>query len=1178
MNRTSIVALLLTLIAAPAASQDVLTNRTANDRHALNAIFHEQHIGDNALAIHRRAVTLPADERYEFLADWVLPNSDHDTIRMALTFTPTHPAPPVQGQEAADVRRLRTAEQKSLSRVQIGGRLVAPAVDLVAVAKELGRLDDLRQRIAPFTPADGQQQRSRQAMLVLLDTAQGDFTTASENLQQLFRLVQAGTHTSFFERCPETIAIWAALHHAETRSVAREMLILIVDNQLRRNIDSGEPAWETHIQAMWGQANASVQAVPDEWEEPFGMPPALRQWSGTNRVLAVSRGRGNPQTHWQTGEARVENLVIHSDDYLFFQSPMRGNFEVECDITPFEWRDTTIFVAGKWVAPVYNLKDLRVGNVRGEQPRRPLPRKLARPREWFRYRAVVRDNVLSTYFNGLKIHEEPLSVEHEPWLAIRSVLRNAGVTRGLRITGSPVIPETVTLSASSDLPGWMPYYGGSFGNNYSDWRQERSLFGGGQIVGRYQRDYEGTGKESLLYYVRPMLEDGEIEYEFYYREGELLTHPALDRLAFVLDRGGVRIHWITDGQYDRTGLDPMNVTAEPQDRRGPQELPLIDNGWNHLRLSLAGDTVHLFLNGQEVYERELEPTNQRTFGLFHYADRTGSRVRNIVWKGDWPGSLPAVNEQELAGEGTDFLDEDLPKLTAVFEHDFKKGGLPADRFTVFEEGWQNFIAEEPDGVHVTRPGQNGKYLNYSIVPRLTIKGDFDITASYKNFEPMPESRTQETKCAVILSAVLNDELQTRTYLFRRHIRTPNRDDDRLVQGAYNQVVEGDVRRHYFGTITFEAESGTLRLARRGKTLYFLVAEHDSSYYRLIGEQTLSDADLHPEGLRLHTQTAGPGACRAVWTHVAIRAEEIVDPAAESRKQILSSLERQLTGELPDSVLEFDGRTQYVSVPSIRYDGSYPVTLEAYVTHDRLRSVVIGDTQQSGFALGVPSTNYNMHAWNGNSYDGAVSTEQAPTNLRVHLAGTFDGKTLAVFVNGKLLKSSPLKGVFGPSGFPLTIGASPSPNEGGIDFPFAGLIDEVRVSKTVRYTEDFKPPASFNSDVDTLAVYHFDEGKGETLHDSSGNRHHGEIRGAKWVDGSTIRHRAALGLAELGRDAVEVLTSSLSHQNPDVRIEAATALGLIGKDAMPAISALQQLSGDTDSRVAKAADQALSKIE
>jgi hypothetical protein len=141
-----------------------------------------------------------------------------------------------------------------------------------------------------------------------------------------------------------------------------------------------------------------------------------------------------------------------------------------------------------------------------------------------------------------------------------------------------------------------------------------------------------------------VLEDGEIEYEFYYLPGKVMVHPALDRLTFLLEPDGVKIHWLTDAGHDRTGLAPENVTIEEKNRRGPAKLPLKPDAWNKLKLSVAGNTVTLKLNDVGIYQRDLEPTNQRTFGLFHYADDTEVRVRNAVYRGQWPTKLPTNDE------------------------------------------------------------------------------------------------------------------------------------------------------------------------------------------------------------------------------------------------------------------------------------------------------------------------------------------------------------------------------------------------------------------------------------------------------------------------------------------------------------------------------------------------------
>ena len=82
-----------------------------------------------------------------------------------------------------------------------------------------------------------------------------------------------------------------------------------------------------------------------------------------------------------------------------------------------------------------------------------------------------------------------------------------------------------------------------------------------------------------------MVEDGVLEYEFYYVPGKTLVHPALDRLAFLLDPEGVKVHWLTDGLYDRTGLSPANVAVEAK-TGAARGVPLKANAWNRMSVAL----------------------------------------------------------------------------------------------------------------------------------------------------------------------------------------------------------------------------------------------------------------------------------------------------------------------------------------------------------------------------------------------------------------------------------------------------------------------------------------------------------------------------------------------------------------------------------------------------------------
>ena len=82
-----------------------------------------------------------------------------------------------------------------------------------------------------------------------------------------------------------------------------------------------------------------------------------------------------------------------------------------------------------------------------------------------------------------------------------------------------------------------------------------------------------------------------------------------------------------------------------------RRMPAAAAAWNRVRLAVAGDGVTVALNGTPVYERPIEPTNQRLFGLFHYTDRTEARVRGMTLTGDWPKQLPPAERLFEAKKG-----------------------------------------------------------------------------------------------------------------------------------------------------------------------------------------------------------------------------------------------------------------------------------------------------------------------------------------------------------------------------------------------------------------------------------------------------------------------------------------------------------------------------------------------
>jgi hypothetical protein len=275
-----------------------------------------------------------------------------------------------------------------------------------------------------------------------------------------------------------------------------------------------------------------------------------------------------------------------------------------------------------------------------------------------------------------------------------------------------------------------------------------------------------------------------------------------------------------------------------------------------MKVSLSGNALFLNLNGQDVYERILAPANQRTFGLFHYADQTESRIRNVIWRGNWPRTLPPVSEQELAGDFTDFLDDDLVNLTAVRTHDFSLDGLPSQAFTVFHDREPFVMVEEADGLRMDREGVDASYRRLALAPRCIVRGDFDVTASFVKFNAAPARELKDTMCSVLLSASLSDREQTGGFVVLRFLRRPGKTDKHVLRATVARRESNELRTSGFGEIPYDGEGGTLRLARRGKQMYYLIAEEGSSWFRLIGEETWSDADVTTEGIRIQTQIAG----------------------------------------------------------------------------------------------------------------------------------------------------------------------------------------------------------------------------------------------------------------------------------------------------------------------------------
>lgn len=121
---------------------------------------------------------------------------------------------------------------------------------------------------------------------------------------------------------------------------------------------------------------------------------------------------------------------------------------------------------------------------------------------------------------------------------------------------------------------------------------------------------------------------------------------------------------------------------------------------------------------------------------------------------------------------------------------------------------------------------------------------------------------------------------------------------------------------------------------------------------------------------------------------------------------------------------------------------------------------------------------------GDEDQGASSPFSLMDGQLHHLAGSYDGAdgTAHLFVDGALVGQSGAPAFVGDPDSRVQFGCAKEATEG-----FYGLLDELRISSVLRYTDDFEvPTAPFEKDADTWMLFHLDEGTGTTAQSAAGN--------------------------------------------------------------------------------------------
>jgi len=207
------------------------------------------------------------------------------------------------------------------------------------------------------------------------------------------------------------------------------------------------------------------------------------------------------------------------------------------------------------------------------------------------------------------------------------------------------------------------------------------------------------------------------------------------------------------------------------------------------------------------------------------------------------------------------------------------------------------------------------------------------------------------------------------------------------------------------------------------------------------------------------------------------------------------------GTVHDRALRLDGVDDCVIVDphdDLNWDGPFTIECWAKLETQNSRAALLAKTESSAYGLfltdkGRRSPGFCVY-FDKRGYTNAVSVGgEAATDQWLHFAGVFDGETVRLYVDGEPVaqaaQSGPLKG----NSLPFIVGADVDKRGRPTSFS-RGLVDEIRLSAGVVYSEAFEPERRLDRKEGTVLLLHMDRIFGNLVLDSSGRGHHGRLRG------------------------------------------------------------------------------------
>ena len=290
---------------------------------------------------------------------------------------------------------------------------------------------------------------------------------------------------------------------------------------------------------------------------------------------------------------------------------------------------------------------------------------------------------------------------------------------------------------------------------------------------------------------------------------------------------------------------------------------------------------------------------------------------------------------------------------------------------------------------------------------------------------------------------------------------------------------------------------------------------------------------------------------------------------------LSRLEHLSARGVGDQGLRFGPESTHVEVAN--GDGAFSLTqawtVEAWARPEANQFGSLVWSQGSDLGEANRQDTFRL-AWDGERFIATVEQASgADLNLTgaardldrwYHVAATYDGQAMRIFVDGELDAEAQVGAITAPTGSnPLQIGRRHNVEASSSKLQFIGLIDDVRVWDLARSSNQLLDGVTTQVAGDEpglVAAYSFDSAAGTAIADSSGNGRHGTLfttaapgstlRPGRLVDASALTDLTRLETLDLSGTGVEDLGFVSGLQRLDVF---ALTNGLVG-DLSPLLDA------------------------